>query len=338
MDYSFLIATQTKLIKLFHNSFTKNRLAQVYLIEGSKGTPKMQAAMYLANLILCDNHNFCGECINCKRINEGVHPRLFILDPNNIDSNKSESGETIKKEQIDALEEEFSYSSLEMGARIFIINDIDKATLAVSNSLLKFLEEMKDNCYGILLTSNISKVLETIKSRCQIVTLEKISNEVLKEAYLSKGTNEEIARILCTLTNNVSEGLELLEDENTQKIINLVRQINQTFYAKQSNILIMNDEGRFLLQISEKKYHRMFLDLLITITNDALFYLLNEKKNIVFINTISELMDYDANIKEMDYKILSKRIDILLETKRKLDYNVNIELLYMDMFIKCNNI
>ena len=153
---------------------------------------------------------------------------------------------------------------------------------------------------------------------------------------MSKGTNEELARILCTLTNNVKEGLTFLEDETINKIISLVRSINRTFYNNDVSELTMNDEGKFLLQAQDKKYHQIFLDLLITITNDAIYYLLGEKDNIVFVNTIEELMEYDVDKSKVDYKNISKRMDILLECRRKIEYNVNIELLYMDMFIRCN--
>lgn len=332
MDYSFLLKTQTKLIKLFNNGLKKNRLSQVYLIEGTQGTPKMQAAMYLANMILCDEHNFCGKCTNCKRLEEGVHPRLFLLEPQKGEGQSS----SLKKEQIDSLEEEFSYSGLEKGPRVFIINDIDKATLSASNSLLKFLEEMQEDCYGVLLTQNLGAVLDTIKSRAQIITLEKISNRILRDAYLSKGISEELARILCILTNNVQEGLMLAEDETINKIISLVRNINRTFYNNDSSVIVMYDEGKFLLQTNEKKYHHIFMNLLITITNDALFYLLGEKDNIVFCNTIEDLLEYDIDKTIIDYKILHKLIDLLLEYQRKLEYNVNIELLYMDLFIAYN--
>lgn len=338
MDYSFLLKTQSKLVRLFNNGLKKNRLAQVYLIEGDHGTPKMQAAMYLANMILCDTHDFCGKCINCKRIEEGFHPRLFLLEPSNSQSITGQTTQTstIKKEQIDSLVEEFSYSGLEKGPRVFIINDIEKATLSSSNSLLKFLEEMKEDCYGVLITSNINQVLDTIKSRCQIITLEKLNKNILKDAYLSKGTSEESARILCTLTNNVQEGLTLIEDEQINKIITLVRNINRSFFNNDSQIIIMNDEGKFLLQSDNKKYHFIFMDLLITITNDILFYLLGEKENIVFINTIEDLMEYDVDKEKLDSKKITSRIDLLLECRRRLEYNVNIELLYMDMFIRCN--
>ena len=327
MDYSFLLKTQPKLVKLFNNGFKKNRLAQVYMLDGVKGTPKIQAAMYLANLLLCDTHNFCGECINCKRISENVHPRIMIIEP--------DAQGTIKKDVIEVLENEYSYSSLEEGTRVFIIKDVEKATLGASNGLLKFLEEMNENCHGILLTSNLSAVLDTVKSRSQIITLEKINNELLKEAYLSKGINDEIAKVLCTLTNNVKEGLELIENDLVNKTINLVKKISKTLVNDEESILVMNDEGKFLLTTDDKQYHQMFMDLLITITNDKVLYLMGEFQTMVFDTTVSDLLEYEIDKTKIDIKVLLKQLEIMLEARKRLEYNLNLELFYMDLFIKC---
>ncbi len=330
MDYSFLLKTQPKLVKLFDNGFKKNRLAQVYLLDGAKGTPKTQAAMYLANLLLCDTHNFCGECINCRRIKENVHPRIMIIEP--------DAQGAIKKDIIDTLENEYSYSGLEEGTRVFIIKDIEKATLGASNGLLKFLEEMKENCYGILLTSNLSAVLDTVKSRTQIITLEKINNELLKEAYLSKGINDETAKILCTLTNNVKEGLELIENDQVNKTINLVKKISKTLLTDDEPVLVMNEDGKFLLTCQDKSYHQIYMDLLITIINDELLYLLGEFQNMVFSTSASEFLEYEVDKSKIDSKILLKQMEIMLEARKRLEYNVNLELFYMDLFIKCKKL
>lgn len=330
MDYSFLNKTQPKLIKLLTNGYKKNRISQVYLFEGAKGTPKMQAAMYLANMLLCDTHDFCGKCINCKRIEGNCHPRLFVIDP------LTDSDATIKKEQIESLEEEFSYSALEEGTRVFIVNRIEKANPTAANSLLKFLEEMKENCYGILITENLGAVLETIKSRCQIVSLEKVNRIVLKEAYLSKGISEELASILCLLTNNVSEGSKLIEDENISKMIELSKKIFASFYNSESPILVMNEEGKFLLTNTNKDYHRIFIELILTLTNDLLYYMMNEKDSIIFSDTICELIEYEIDKNKIDNNILYKQVELLLEYRKRLEYNVNLELMYMDLFIKCN--
>lgn len=340
MDYSLLLKTQEKLVKLFNNSFKKNRLSQVYLLDGVKGTPKMQAAMYLANMILCDTHDFCGGCSNCKRLEENVHPRVFMIFPGGTEiNNPNTSGnQTIKVEQIETLEEEFNYSGLEKGPRVFIINEIEKATLSAGNKLLKFLEEMKEECYGILITNNINGVLSTIKSRSQIITLEKMSNDVLREAFLSKGIDEENSRILCTLTNNVKEGLEILEEGTYIKIVSLVKRLFNALFTDESALLIMNEEGKFLMTI-DKNYHQMFMDLLLTITNDYLVNYLLKQDRVVFVNGINDLRQMNRDLSSLyDIKKTYELINLLLEYKKRINYNVNLELMYMDMFIKCERL
>ena len=116
MEYSVLKNKQPKAIKIIENSIKMDRLVQVMLFEGAKGTPKMETALYLASLLLCDEKCACGKCRNCKLIKEGNHPRVYLVDA--IDK-------SIKKEQIEALEHEFSESGLEEGTRVFIINNIE---------------------------------------------------------------------------------------------------------------------------------------------------------------------------------------------------------------------
>lgn len=333
MDFNFLFKTQPKVVKLIDNSLKKNRVSQVYLFDGVKGTPKYQAAMYLASKLLCENNCGCGKCLDCRRLEENVHPRLFKVEPTKSDI--SSANATIKKEQMEQLEKEFTLSNIEDGTRVFIINDIDKATLASANSLLKFLEEMKDGCYGILLTENLSNVLNTIKSRSQIVTFEKIDKETLKNIYLSKGIDEETAKVICTLTNNSSEGLEFAKNDNILNIITLVKKINQSFFNDENPLMVMHEEGKFLLGLNDKIYHQIFLDLLITITNDRMYYMLGKTEEMVFLETIEEMNEYGLDIHQINYNDTFKQVEIMLEYKERLNYNVNLELMYMDLFIRC---
>ena len=327
MDFSLLFKTQTKFVSLINNSAKKNRLSQVYLLSGDKGTQKMQGALYLASLILCEKKCACGKCKECIAIDEGTNHNLFIID------GSKDLEKTIKKEQIEDLIHEFSLDSSE--TRVFIINNIEKATTASSNTLLKFLEELSENTYGILITDNISATLQTIRSRSQIINFEKISKDDLIKYYESKSVDTEMARILASLTNDVLEGMEYFHDEVAQSVISLVKDVNRALINKEDAVLVMNDSGKFLLSITDKKYHQMFLNLLITITNDRLFYLLGKHDEMVFLDTFEELDEYGINVHNINYKDTFKQLDVMLEFKEYINYNLNLELMYMDLFIKC---
>ncbi len=321
MNFNKFIKTQPQVKKIIDNSILNNRLSQVLLFEGAVGTPKMLGSLYLASKLLCEEKCACGKCFECMRIEKGVHPRIYIIDV--IDS-------TIKKEQIELLEQEFSKSGLEEGIRIFIINNIDKATLSAANSLLKFLEEIKDNTYGILLTDNLSSVLGTIKSRCQIVSFAKISMDDMIKEYQEKNIDKTVARVLSFITNDPDEGLKLIEDGIILEIIELAKKINESFFNDNNPILVFNELGKFLLEIKDHKYHFIFLDILTLLINDRLYYLLGKIDEVVFIDNISSI----ENIYDINYQQTFLQAEKILEYKKRLSYNVNLELLYISMLLE----
>ena len=321
MGFEKLKKTQPKVVKIIDSSIKMDRLVQVQLFEGAKGTPKMDAALYLASRILCETESACGVCKECMRIKDGIHPRVYLLDV--IDK-------SIKKEQIESLEHEFNESGLEEGKRVFIINNIDKATLSASNSLLKFLEEMKEDTYGILITDNINNVISTIKSRSQIISFGKVSKEEIVSEYIDMGVSEEISKVLAIITNDTGEGMSLIEQGYIVDIVELVKDINNSFFDGSNPVLVFNEKGKFLLDINDKFYHQVFLDLLITITNDRLYYLLNKQDEILFSESLMKI----DNIYNINYNQTFKQIEKIIEYKKRLQYYVNIELFYISLLLE----
>ena len=96
-------------------------------------------------------------------IDSDNYPDLYIIEGDDS---------TIKKEQIIKLEDEFKNTSLLQNKRIYIIKESEKMNDSSSNTLLKFLEEPNDNIVAILLTKDRYKLLPTIISRCQIISLK----------------------------------------------------------------------------------------------------------------------------------------------------------------------
>ncbi|MFG5456460.1 DNA polymerase III subunit delta', partial [Enterococcus faecalis] len=74
----------------------------------------------------------CESCRNCQRIESGNHPDVHVVHPDGL---------SIKKGQIQALQEEFSKTGLESHKKLYIISHADQMTVNAANSLLKFLEE-----------------------------------------------------------------------------------------------------------------------------------------------------------------------------------------------------
>ena len=64
---------------------------------------------------------------------------------------------------------------------IYLIPDADKMSIGAKNSLLKVIEEPPNKAYFIMTLQQIENTLETIKSRCQLITMENYSDEELNK-------------------------------------------------------------------------------------------------------------------------------------------------------------
>lgn len=327
MKFDTLLKTQKKVIKLFHNSLRKKRLVHTYLFEGAKGTAKLEAAYYFAAMILCKEvEKPCLHCADCLNVQKEVHPSVFLIKPENG---------TIRKNQIEMLEQEFSLTALSENERIFIIEDIDKATLTAANSLLKFTEELDGDKYGILITENINQVLPTIRSRSQIISFEQVPPMIIAEELAAKGVDEETSSVLARLSNSVEECMDLISQGQVLDLIELARKVGISLAGKKKDpLLTFYEEGEFLLREPDKKLHRIFLDLLIMLMNDELAYILGDREEIIFINTIEKIAPY----LDVDYEKKVRDVEKLLNFKDRLNFNVNLELFYADLLIEISEV
>lgn len=315
MDFTSLFNNQKTVVRLLKNSFDNDRLFHTYLFSGPRGSLKMDAAIYLASLILCDNGGACGSCEECVNIDKWSNEHLFIVSPD---------GDSIKKEQIEALEHEFGYKSDH--TRVFIIQQIDKATLTAANTLLKFLEDLPSNCYGIILTENINKVLPTIKSRSQIVNFLPISSDVVRDELIQKGIELEKAHIISKITNNLSIASRYTKSKNLDKAIDLVKHISEEIEQRNNPYLVFMNEGQFLYTLDRDKA-RIFFDLMVIIQDDKVNYLINRKDKMTF-----KSLEYTniCLLKEEEIEIL----EIILKFRERMDTNANIDMIYTQMFVE----
>jgi len=319
VPFNVLYETQPNVIKLLNNSFKKKRLVHTYLFEGAQGTAKLDAAYYLASLLLCSEKNKpCLACKECKRVIKGTHSNIIEVKP--------EKG-VIRKEQADMLIKEFSLKAADGKNRVYIIQEIDKATASAANALLKFLEESGQGNYGILLTENSYNVLPTIKSRSQIISFVQLWPEVIANKLVSLGIDDEIAKILSNITNSVDECLEMINEGKILDIIDLLKKTAYNFLIKERPpLLVFFEDGKFLLSETDKRYHNIFIDLLIAFFSNLLYLRLKQNEKIMFKSIIHDFL----NISVSPNKIITE-LEKILEFKQRLRYNINIELFYVQM-------
>ncbi len=155
---------------LFEKLISTNNLSHAYFIEG--GNEKF--SLWLASKILCVGHD--DDCITCKRIYNHNHPDVIYIRP---------EGLAIKVDQIREIQEKAAYKSADGKGQVIIIQGADKMNIQASNAFLKFLEEPKPNVTILLLGQSKENLIETIKSRVQVVKLE--DNDGFMKEAVSRG-------------------------------------------------------------------------------------------------------------------------------------------------------
>ncbi len=90
-------------ISLLRRSLEIESLAHAYLLVGPAHVGKMTLALNLAEAVNCEGTEPpCGECASCRRIADGKHADIQVIDlgGGDGDSTESESRVKISVEQI----------------------------------------------------------------------------------------------------------------------------------------------------------------------------------------------------------------------------------------------
>ncbi|MBP2242564.1 DNA polymerase-3 subunit delta' [Cytobacillus eiseniae] len=316
---------QPVVLKMFKNSILKERLAHAYLFEGMKGTGKREASILLAKSILClspDNGYIpCESCVNCKRINKGNHPDVHMIEPDGL---------SIKKAQIQLLQEEFSKTGVESKKKIYMIVHADRMTVNAANSLLKFLEEPHPHTIAILMTEQLQQILPTILSRCQAISFHALSPNQMIDKLLSSGVDTHLAPILAQLTNNLDEALEYSRNDWFVQAQKIVLKLYEVIKKNPLEAMVTLQDDWFY-HFKEKEQINQGLDLLLLIFKDLLYIQLGKQEQIVYQGEKVRLEQFAL---QSSSKSLSEQMAAIFEAKRKLQANMNPQLLMEQLVLK----
>ncbi|PLX76395.1 MAG: DNA polymerase III subunit delta' [Desulfuromonas sp.] len=168
------------------------RLAHAYLFTGPDGIGKQLMAFALARAVVCDEQRGCGDCPACRKLDHRNHPDFHRLEPD---------GSSIKIEQVRALQRELHLKPLESPRKICLIDQAELMTPAAANALLKTLEEPRGDSLIVLLSSQPNRLLETIRSRCQLLPFSHHPRSRIKqELERQLGIESAQAHVLAALS------------------------------------------------------------------------------------------------------------------------------------------
>ena len=158
-----------KYIDYIDNIISNKKNSHAYLVELDNYEDDMKYVYLFIKMLLCN--------MKSSDISNSDNKIIKLVDDNNYPDITVVSSETsiIKISSIIELQKEFNNKSLFNNYKIYIIKEVEKLNGYSANTILKFLEEPEDNIIAFLLTDNRFHVIDTILSRCQILSLKESS-------------------------------------------------------------------------------------------------------------------------------------------------------------------
>jgi DNA polymerase III subunit delta' len=157
--------------KRIHFQVQTKKFPQGLILSGPEGIGKKKIAMAMLQELNCEQSQACGVCESCLKIEKNADVFLHSVEIQN------------DKIKVEAIRDILQFASLRSWVRhrFVLINQVEKITAQAANALLKTLEEPPEGVHFILLTSNLSQVLPTLRSRCQVLSFSPLSDEVLTQ-------------------------------------------------------------------------------------------------------------------------------------------------------------
>ncbi|TRX35397.1 DNA polymerase III subunit [Flavobacterium restrictum] len=300
------------------------RIPHAQLFVGPEGSGTLPMAIAYAQYILCNNqggeNTGLNESCNLK-FQKISHPDLHFVyptvttdevkkSPKSIDfiadwrkfiaqnpygglfdwysllGVQNKQGE-IRVDDAQEILKSLALKSYEGGYKIMIIWMADKLNIAASNKLLKLLEEPPEKTVFILISQNEEDIIQTIRSRCQILHFNGLSETVIAQALVEREQVEskKALTIAHQAQGNYNKALHLLQDNNQEHPFDLwfVTWVRAAFKAK-GNAAAIQDLILWSEQIAGlgRETQKKFLEFCIEMFRQAL--LLNyEAKALVYI-------------------------------------------------------
>jgi DNA polymerase III subunit delta' len=201
------IVGHPKQLETLRLALAHGRLHHAYLFVGARGLGKKTIGLSLAKAIHCSvaSGDFCGECADCARIQDGNHPDVRFIEPL---AGKKE----ISIQQIRELEKELNLRSFSGNRKIVIVDPATLMNLSAQNALLKTLEEPPRDSLVILIAPSIGELLPTLRSRCLRVSFAPLArNQVAAFLVSEKKVPVEEAKLLAAMSMGSLEAVAAVD-------------------------------------------------------------------------------------------------------------------------------
>lgn len=358
------IVGHQELKKHLVQTVTDNRVSHAQLFLGPEGSGSLPLAIAYAQYINCEQKSpddSCGQCASCRKYEKYIHPDLHFsypffakketpvasscigewrkalqdnpylgytawrqcLDGENRQANINidEVHDIIKKLSLKAFEAE--YKVLIMWLPEYLGKE--------GNALLKLIEEPPEKTLFLLVAENQEEILNTIRSRTQLVKVNKLGLGDV-QTYLTSQKNVDLLR---------AREIAFVAEGNIQRALDALRQDSNPYFDLLINWLraIVTDAGSKFIALSEDQLAKLGRENQKTF----LLYGINMLRQIVLqqqgLNALVFLKD-----KELEFIVkfseiytieqLETAVDLLDKAHYAIERNANPKMLFLDLSLQ----
>lgn len=320
------IRGQENIKEILRESVNSDRISHAYLFCGSEGIGKLTVAESFAEMIMCSSGEPCGICKACLLNKNNSNPDLKIIDV-------PEGKASIGVEPIRQMQEDVITAPLYSRKKVYIIRRAEALSTAAQNVLLKTLEEPPPYVVIILLCSNISLMLDTVKSRVNRLDFARYSEDEIRQALQDRMIDSGDDKVVFSYADGIiGRAISYFQDEEINavrdKLLEVVTGLN-----KQDAEFRINCTA----YVSKQKNYKEFLFFtLMSFYRDiavlARYGKYGELQNPRQLSALNEVAAKTGYYRAMEcLKIIDK-------TWSRIRQNTNYELAVGNMFIKLQEV
>ena len=307
------------IIQYIGNAVTSGAISHAYILNGERGSGKKLLANLFAMSLQCQNRDedgdACGKCQSCKQAVSGNQPDIIRVT--------HEKPTTISVDDIrEQVNNDIQIKPYSSPYKIYIIAEADMMSVQAQNALLKTIEEPPEYAVIILLTENAETLLPTIRSRCVMLKLRNIKDQLVKKYLMEQMEIPDYKADVCVAfaQGNMGKAIALATSEYFNEIkeeaVHLLRNIDDMQVEELMGAV--KKCSAYKMNISD------YMDVVAIWYRDVLIY--KATKNVDRVVFSDQMRYIKDRAKKSSYEGIENILEGLEKAKARLKANVNFEL------------
>ena len=307
------------IIKYIESAVSADAVSHAYILNGERGSGKKMLANLFAMSLQCQNRqedgDAFGKCQSCKQAVSGNHPDIIRVT--------HEKPNTISVDDIrEQVNNDIVIKPYSSKYKIYIIPEADLMTVQAQNALLKTIEEPPEYAVIMLLTENAETLLPTIRSRCVMMKLRNIKDQLVKKYLMEQMEIPDYKADVCVAfaQGNMGKAIMLATSDHFNEIkeeaVHLLKNIDEMDVSELMEAV--KKCMTYKLEIND------YLDIIAIWYRDVLIY--KATKSVDRVVFSDQLRYIRERASKSSYEGIENILDGIEKAKSRIKANVNFEL------------